>query len=314
MKYDSRTNSDSDNNTCNRITYSITCKGALYMRYAVDVPNFGAFGDTRILADLAKLTEDAGWDGFFIWDHIHWRPFAHVDPWVALTAIALNTQRIRIGPMITPIPRRRPHKLARETVSVDHLSNGRLILGVGSGGGEDEYDNLGEAETPQRRGAQLDEGLEVLTALWSGEVVKHTGDHFKVVNTQFLPTPVQQPRIPIWVGGFWPNKKPMRRAARYDGVFPLTHGSQGGVPSVEEVRAVVEYIAAERGNRDFDVARVGRSSGKPVEDRALVEPFAEVGVTWWLEDGSPWAFGWSGQGEWPVAAIRARIAQGPPRL
>jgi alkanesulfonate monooxygenase SsuD/methylene tetrahydromethanopterin reductase-like flavin-dependent oxidoreductase (luciferase family) len=282
------------------------------MQYAVDVPNFGAFGSARVLADLAKLAEDAGWDGFFIWDHIHWRPFPHVDPWVALAAMALNTQRIRIGPMITPIPRRRPHKLARETVSIDHLSNGRLILGVGSGAGAEEYENLGEADTAQQRGAQLDEGLEVLTALWSGEMVNHTGDHYRVVNTQFLPTPLQQPRIPIWVAGFWPNKKPMRRAARYDGVFPLTR-NESGMASAGDIRAAIDYVAAERGDRTFDAVHVGRSSGDPAQDRALLEPYAEAGVTWWLEDGSPWAFGWSGQGEWPVAAIRERIRQGPPR-
>jgi hypothetical protein len=134
-----------------------------------------------------------------------------------------------------------------------------------------------------------------------------------VVKTQFLPTPVQQPRIPIWVAGFWPNKKPMRRAARYDGVFPLTR-NESGMASVDDIRAAIDYVAAEGDNRAFDAAHVGRSRGDPAADRALLEPYAEAGVTWWLEDGSPWAFGWSGQGEWPVAAIRKRIAQGPPRL
>lgn len=284
------------------------------MKYAVDVPNFGAFGDARTLADLAKLTEDAGWDGFFLWDHIHWGAFPHVDPWVALAAIALNTQRIRIGTMVTPISRRRPHKLARETVSIDHLSNGRLILGVGSGGGNHEFDDLGEADSPQQRGALLDEGLEVLTRLWSGETVNYRGRSFTVINAQFRPVPVQQPRIPIWVAGGWPNKKPMRRASRFDGVFPLTHyAGVAGMVTVADMRAAIDFVAGQRGNRAFDVAHAGRSTGNPAEDRALLEPFAEVGVTWWLENANPWAFGWSGQGEWPVEAIRTRILQGPPR-
>ncbi len=285
------------------------------MQYAVDVPNFGPFGDARVLADLAKAAEDAGWDGFFIWDHLYWGTYPHVDPWIALAAMALNTRHIRIGTMITPIPRRRPHKLARETVSIDHLSGGRLILGVGSGGGEQEYDNLGEADTPQKRGALLDEGLDILTGLWSGEVVNHDGPLLRVVGAKFTPTPVQQPRIPIWVAGMWPNKKPMQRAARYDGVFPLTlKAGLDGMVTVDEMRAAIEYVAAQRGDRHFDVAHAGRSSGDPAQDRALLEPYAEIGVTWWLENANPWAFGWPGQGDWPFDAIRQRILQGPPRL
>jgi alkanesulfonate monooxygenase SsuD/methylene tetrahydromethanopterin reductase-like flavin-dependent oxidoreductase (luciferase family) len=132
---------------------------------------------------------------------------------------------MRIGTMITPLPRRRPQKLARETVSIDHLSKGRLILGVGSGGSAGEYANMGEAETPQERGALLDEGLDILTRLWSGEEVNYVGEHLRVTGATFLPVPVQQPRIPIWVAGMWPNKKPMQRAARYDGVFPQTRAT-----------------------------------------------------------------------------------------
>ncbi len=200
------------------------------MKFALDLPNLGPFGDARVLADLAQRAESAGWDGFFIWDHVFWRGWAwpHVDPWVALAAVALSTERIRLGTMVTPIPRRRPQKLARETVSIDHLSGGRLILGVGSGGSVTEFDNMGETEIPRERGARLDEGLEILTRLWSGQPVDYVGEHLKVTGATFLPVPVQLPRIPIWVAGNWPHKKPMRRAARYDGVFPQTRADRPG--------------------------------------------------------------------------------------
>ncbi len=284
------------------------------MKFAVDVPNFGPFGDPRVLADLAQMAEKVGWDGFFIWDHIYWGPRPHADPWVTLAAIALRTEHIRIGSMVTPLSRRRPHRLARETVSVDQLSNGRLILGVGLGGGDDEeYSGLGEAQEDRIRGAQLDEGLELLTALWSGEWVQHQGEHYSASNHQFLPVPVQKPRIPVWVGGMWPNKKPMRRAARYDGVFPLTSAaSLKHMVPVDEMRAAIEFVAAERGNRDFDVAHAGRTTGIAGEDAAIVASYAEIGVTWWLEDVNPWHFGGDGD-HWPEAAMRARIEQGPPR-
>lgn len=286
------------------------------MKYAVDLINFGPFGDARVLADLAKTAEDAGWDGFFIWDHLYWGPWPHVDPWVALTAMALNTKHIRLGTMITPIPRRRPHKLARETVSIDHLSDGRLILGVGAGGGgPEEYDNLGEADTDQKRGVLLDEGLEILTSLWSGGPVNFQGQYLKAVGAEFLPTPLQKPRIPIWVAGFWPHKKPMRRAARFDGMFPLTHeAGLDGMVSVKDMRDAINFVAEQRGNRDFDIAHAGRSTGQAVHDRPMLEPYAESGVTWWLENANPWAFGWDQKGAMPADAIIARIKQGPPRL
>src|SRR5919202_2507053 len=195
------------------------------MRYGVTVPNFGECCDPRTLADIAREAEAAGWDGFFLWDHVQLMPTPTVDPWVALTAIALATRRIRIGPMVTPVPRRRPIKLARETVSLDHLSDGRLILGVGIGGGPWEWDYFGEESDLRTRGAMLDEALELLTRIWTGQPVLHEGRFYRVrgdfgpgrpeVNpTPLLPRPRQSPRIPIWVAGTWPKKPPFRRAAR----------------------------------------------------------------------------------------------------
>lgn len=141
------------------------------MKFGITVPNLGRFFDVRTLADLFRDAEAAGWDGFFVWDHLLFGPIPVADPWMALTAVALNTRRIRLGPMVTPLPRRDPFKLARETVTLDHLSNGRLILGVGSGAGPWEWEHLGHPSDPKTRGEMLDEALEVLTSLWGGSAL-----------------------------------------------------------------------------------------------------------------------------------------------
>jgi alkanesulfonate monooxygenase SsuD/methylene tetrahydromethanopterin reductase-like flavin-dependent oxidoreductase (luciferase family) len=173
------------------------------------LPPFDELVDPRTLAELAAKAEDRGWDGFFLWDHIRYSPpvEAVADPWVALTAIALATERLRIGPLVTPLARRRMQKLARETATLDLVSRGRLTLGVGLGGdGHGEFGPFGDAADPRERARLLDEGLERLNAYWSVE---------------FTPPPVQQPRIPIWVAGRWPKRQPLRRAARWDGFFPI---------------------------------------------------------------------------------------------
>jgi alkanesulfonate monooxygenase SsuD/methylene tetrahydromethanopterin reductase-like flavin-dependent oxidoreductase (luciferase family) len=288
------------------------------MHYGIYLPNFGPFGDARALAELARDAENAGWDGFFIWDHIAgWGALPIVDPWVGLAAVALATQRIRIGTLVTPIPRRRPWKLARETVSLDRLSNGRLILGVGIGLGEDEWDNLGEEADLKARGAMLDEGLDVLTGLWSGEPFSYEGKYYHVKKTRFLPTPVQQPRIPIWVGGFWPNKAPARRAARWDGAFILYNAE--GDEELAQVREHTAYLKAQRAGRagPFDIIYAGRPT--PANNRAeaaeIVAGYRAIGeFTWWLENISPYAFGQDPvKDSWPVEALRERVLAGPPK-
>jgi alkanesulfonate monooxygenase SsuD/methylene tetrahydromethanopterin reductase-like flavin-dependent oxidoreductase (luciferase family) len=269
-----------------------------------------------VLADLAVLAEDSGWDGFFLWDHVAFGPdpVDMTDAWITLAAVAARTTRIRFGPMVTPLPRRRPWKVARETVALDQLSAGRLILGVGIGEGAAEYENLGDEGNRKVRGAMLDEGLDLLTALWSGDLVNHDGAHYHVREARFVPRPVQQPRIPIWVAGVWPNKPPMRRAARWDGVFPLQDGvGWDAQMSADAIREVVAYVRAQRADdTPFDVAHWGITTGTDaVADRATVATYAEAGVTWWLENILPARFG--GWEPWPLDAMRARIAAGPPR-
>ena len=179
------------------------------LQRGIFVAPFDELVEPSTVAELASRAEELGWDGFFLWDHIRYRPptEAVADPWIALTAIALATERLRIGPLVTPLARRRMQKLARETVTLDHVSDGRLILGVGLGGDRNgEFEPFGDPADPRERARLLDEGLERLKAFWSGE---------------FKPPPIQQPRIPVWVAGRWPNRRPLRRAARWDGFFPI---------------------------------------------------------------------------------------------
>jgi alkanesulfonate monooxygenase SsuD/methylene tetrahydromethanopterin reductase-like flavin-dependent oxidoreductase (luciferase family) len=264
------------------------------VKYAVNVPNFGDYGYPTILADLASDAETAGWDGFFIWDHIsgptEWRvpmgdamvPIAHapyVDPCVALSAIATRTENIRLGALVTAVARRRPWKLARETVSLDHLSKGRLVVRVGLGGTHTEFAGFGEDADPVVRSRKLDEGLDVLTGLWTGKPFNYSGDYYTVEETVFRPPPIQSPRIPLWVACFWPNKKPLRRAARYDGVVPgVADWTKKLTP--DDVKQVVTYIARRRRDpRPFDVVIGGQTPAMPKRAATVVQPYIAAGAT-----------------------------------
>lgn len=295
------------------------------MRYGVTLPNFGHFFEPRSLATVARDAEEAGWDGFFLWDHVFFGLFPTVDPWVALAAIAMSTDRVRIGPLVTPLPRRRPLKLAREAVSLDHLSGGRLTLGVGIGDFPWEWEHLGEEADLRARGAMLDEGLELLTQIWSGRPVAHQGAHYTVhvrdlpghdQPAHFEPPPVQSPRIPIWVAGIWPNKRPFRRAARWDGVVPLKQGfNLGETMTPDDLREIASYVREHRTQTgSFDVVMGGHTEGTDRRrDAEAVAPYQEAGATWWLESVSPFDFGWNWQGPWPAEAMERRIRAGPPR-
>ena len=276
------------------------------MHFAINTPNFALYSDVRLLAELAQEAEEAGWDGFFIWDHIgagpEW-PAPIADPWVALAAMAMSTKRIKIGPIVTPLPRRRPWKVARETVTLDHLSNGRLILGVGIGSDQGrEFSCFGEATDDKLHGEMLDEGLEVLTRLWRGKTFSYEGKHYQLADARFLPTPVQHPRIPIWLAGVWPNKKPFRRAAQWDGISAMGRDYE---LAPQDFREITAYLKAHRSNEaPFDVIAAGHTTGTDKEkDVATVRPFAEAGVTWWQEcfDGSN-----------SLEQVRTRIHLGPP--
>jgi hypothetical protein len=261
------------------------------MNYGLYLSNFGEAINARLLAELAMEAENYGWDGFFLWDHIlesRTQKAPLIDPWIALTAMAMTTQRIKIGTSVTPVNRRRPWVLARQTASLDQLSNGRLIFGVGLGYPPDvEFGMFGEETNDRLRAEKLDEGLTILSGLWTGKPFSFSGKHYQLEKMTFKPPSFQQPRPPVWVAGFWPNPAPFRRAARWDGVFPLKSGG-GLVPT--DLVAIQSFLNAERQKQNlptpecFDFITVGSTPGNnPKKARLKVQQFAEVGATWWLE-------------------------------
>jgi alkanesulfonate monooxygenase SsuD/methylene tetrahydromethanopterin reductase-like flavin-dependent oxidoreductase (luciferase family) len=281
------------------------------MKFGIHIPIHGQYSDPNLLLDLAVEAERAGWDGFFLWDHITMVGKAPqvADPWIVLAAIAARTKDIRLGTMVTPLARRRPWKVARETVAIDHLSKGRLILGVGLGAlGKAEFANFGEDDSIRTRAEKLDEGLALLMALWSGEQVNFEGKYYQVKNVRFLPKPYQQPRVPIWVGGYWPHKRPMRRAAQWDGVFPLQTGlGSKKMVSLNTIKEITGYVRRNRpDDRDFDLVHWGLSTGDPPQDQDIIIPYMDAGVTWWLENLYP--------GRGSVKQMRERIRNGPPTV
>lgn len=290
------------------------------MKFCLYLPPFEPFSNARVLARLAREAEQAGWDGFFIWDHIAGEryPEKMVDPWVALAVIAENTTKIRIGALVTPLARRRPWKVARESVSIDHISEGRLVFGVGTGSGVGEFENLGEESSPKKRGEMLDEALKILTGLWSGETVNYSGEYYQVKDTRFLPTPVQEPRIPIWAAGIWPNKKPFRRGARLDGIFPLFPDAQNDEDIFKQLKELVDYIQKYRDpSKPFDIVFRGFKlpQDDPTRARELLEPYIKLGVTWWQKSISPREFGGTLKDKsWPLKEMEDAILQGPPKL
>lgn len=235
-----------------------------------------------VQAEIAATAEAHGWDGFFVWDHVLRRaeePQEIADPWVSLAVVAAATERLRLGPMVTPITRRRPVKLARETLSLDHLSDGRLILGLGLGVDHSgELTKFGEEVDPVVRGQRLDEGVQVLRALWSGQTVNFEGDHFVARDVTIVPPAGRPPIIPMWFAARGGARKPVRRAARHEGLFPVD-------VDADSLTAMLALVVAERGSLDgFDVA-VRPGDGDGLHYGALTE----LGATWSLTPVNPGA-------------------------
>jgi alkanesulfonate monooxygenase SsuD/methylene tetrahydromethanopterin reductase-like flavin-dependent oxidoreductase (luciferase family) len=254
-------------------------------RLALSVPNMG---EPAELVELGVRAEAAGWHGVFLWDHAHGSPQMPVpmaDPWVVLGALATRTERVTLGTAVTPVARRRPQKLAREAVTVDRLSGGRMVLGVGLGAPPQEYTAYGETAEHHVVAEKLDEALDVLAGLWSGEPFDHHGRHYTVEGAQFLPPPRQEPRIPIWGACTVPHTRPLRRAATWDGVVLAAVGGSGGIDPVptEQVRRAVAAMTAQRptGAPSFDVAI--SHPGVPADDELAA--YADAGVTWVMATG-----------------------------
>jgi alkanesulfonate monooxygenase SsuD/methylene tetrahydromethanopterin reductase-like flavin-dependent oxidoreductase (luciferase family) len=271
------------------------------MRYGVVFP-FDNVHDALALADAA---EAAGWDGLFVGDGIF-----SPDPWVVLAAVAVRTTRLRIGPLLTPVSRRRPSKLASEVATLDQLSHGRVILSVGLGALDTGFENFGEETDRRIRAERLDEGLDIITRLWTREPFDYNGQHYRVKPLTYpLPAPVQTPRVPIWVVGVWPHEKSVQRALRWDGWLTAKHTADGsGFATItpDDVREMAAYTQAHRASSaPFDIVVEGETPlGDAAQAAATVRPYADAGATWWIE--SLWMHN-------DLEYLRARIQQGPPR-
>lgn len=260
------------------------------MNFALYACTLGELADVRLLAELAAGAEKAGYDGFFISDWMlpsTWpdgEPTAVADVQVALTAIALATSRVRFGAMVSPLPRRRPVKFAREALSLDRLSHGRLIVGAGSGHEvETEFGRLGEPTDARIRADRLDEALWVLDRLLRGEEVSFDGAHLSVHRTRLADPLAQTPRIPIWLGALPDRPRTLRRAARWDGVFALR--SDFSLISPSDVAEMRDYVLAHRQVDDaFDIAVAARfPDNSPAPEPATIAEYEAAGATWWLE-------------------------------
>jgi alkanesulfonate monooxygenase SsuD/methylene tetrahydromethanopterin reductase-like flavin-dependent oxidoreductase (luciferase family) len=259
------------------------------------LPIFDELSDPVLVARLAADAEEAGWDGVFVWDHISYRApvRAVADPWVTMAAIAASTSRVRLGPMITPLPRRRPAVVARQIASLDQLAAGRVVFGVGIGSdGAGELTATGEELDDRTRGAMLDEGLAILRAAWSGDRVDHRGEHYTIDGLTFLPSPVQPSGPPVWVAARYGNRKPLRRAAQHDGVFPI---------DLADADALAEVVS------DVEAMRAGKSSTYDVVVALLPgidhAPYVAAGATWCLASFSPY--------ELAVDTVRGVLRDGP---
>ncbi len=272
------------------------------MKYGITLPIAGVDVDVRKALEYAVLAEKAGWDGVFIEDYVYFGPGKTpvIDPWITMAGVAARTEKIRMGITVTPLARRRPWIVAKQAATLDHLSGGRLILGIGVGASEDRsFAAFGDPADIKVRAEMTDEALDVILGLWTGRSFSHRGKHYRVDDVAMLPTPVNGKRVTLWVGGGWPRKSVVARAARGDGAcfFKVTDKGMDML-SPDDVREVKAKLAP---TKPYDIVVGGTTPGdKPAKARAQVTPLAEAGATWWSEFGSP-------------KTLRRRIEQGPPR-
>jgi len=280
------------------------------MQFGIVFPNFGKYSDVRVLAELAREAEQAGWDGVFLNDTIQMQGFEGLpanDPWMAMTAMALSTKRVKLGPWVTAPTRRRPWKMAREATTLDHLSGGRLILGIGSGDEHDRgFELFGEEMDSKKRGRLLDESLAIFEGLWSGKPFSFDGEFYHIKEVTLLPASLQQPRIPIWIGWLWPRKKPLARAARFDGATPFAVNPDGSYRTImpDEVRQMKQLLEERRvASTPFDIViNLPLFQMHDEKGQELLRAYAAEGTTWGLQYVM----------EPDPEVTRATLRQGPP--
>lgn len=260
---------------------------------------------------FAKIAEESGWDCYFVWE-----PTYGIDAWVTLGAIAVQTDKIRLGTLLSPISRMRPWKLASEVITLDILSNGRVNLCVGLGAIDTGFEEFGEQVDRKSRAELLDEGLDIMNGLWNGELSNYEGKHYQIRNLKKcaffkrnpLPEPIQHP-IPIWVVGAWSWEKSMQRVLKYNGIIPTIKNKQGNFEDItpEHILEIKAYIEDNKSKRiPFNIIIEGKTPGDNSEiANSIVKPFADAGATWWIESmwDSP-----------DLNNVIKRVKQGPPSL
>jgi alkanesulfonate monooxygenase SsuD/methylene tetrahydromethanopterin reductase-like flavin-dependent oxidoreductase (luciferase family) len=294
------------------------------MKYGLELQMFGKHGDPKTVGDLAHLAEQSGWDGVFLEDYVYFEdengtPLEVFDPWIELAVIASKTETVRIGTELTPLARRRPWKVAREALTLDHLSNGRMTLTAGLGGFGDKmndkgFTHFGEVLEAKERAKILDEGLEIIDGLWKGKPFSYQGKYHKIKEVTFLPRPVQKPRIPIWICGFYPRAGPLQRAARWDGFCPagtekLQKDGERVRMTLSDIVSMKEHINKLRVQKDapFDIVLGGMRRDKdPEKEREFRKQYLDAHPSWWMEY-VPQSYG-------GVKVARSIIETGPIRV
>jgi len=281
-------------------------KSVILMKYGFVFPRVDVFEAIK----FAKAAEKAGWDGFFVWE-----PTYGVDAWVTLAAIAVETEKIRLGTLLSPLSRMRPWKLASEAITLDILSNGRITISVGLGAIDTGFEELGEEIDLKTRAELLDESLDIIDGLWSRHMPNYKGKHYHIENlfeSEFFkrhppPKLIQNPRIPIWIVGAWPYEKSMKRAIKYEGIIPTIKNMQGQFEDItpEHIIEIKTYIQENRSKKaPFDIIVEGKSPGdNSKKSMSIIKPLAEAGATWWIESD------WSKSN---VEQLFKRVEQGPP--
>lgn len=295
------------------------------LHYGVALPNWVVEGDAERLVECAVTAEAAGWDAVFLADHLIFPPLGpdetldqeeysdFPDPWITAAGIATRTDDIRIMSWITPVPRRQPWQLARNLATLDRLSDGRMMLGTGLGNPSD-YTRFGRSWNPKQLGRKYDEALDVITGLWSGEPFSYDGEFYTIEEAVMGPTPVQEPRIPIIAGGLWPNKKPVQRGARWDGIVPhyrgdgiLPEDGGGFLPSPDESLApeneVEELLDYYHAHTD-ELGEIVLPLDPPHRSPEWVQWCKDRGATWLYARPKDDAGEWHLTKDW--------IRQGPP--
>ncbi len=267
------------------------------MKFGFVVP----WGDATDVATMATVAEQSGWDGLFVWEGIY-----GVDAWVSLAAAAIGTTTLRLGTLLTPVSRRKPWELAGQVATLDRLSSGRVTLSVGLGAPDTGFSNFGEQTDRRTRAELLDEGLEIMCGLWSGEPVTFTGKHYSIAPNDFpaIKHVVQQPRPPVWCVGALQSTKSMERALRWDGLLPqVVVDGTARQATIEELASAMPSIRTNIGNRPYDIVVEGSNQ------EHSPAAWADTGATWWVE--SLWD---AMHGPDPVAASLDRLREGPPPL